>query len=338
MLTIFITDPFIFKSIFEMSSALTSLVPVLSGDNFTEWTDNIEPFLMSQGLWYVITQTKPAPGEDGELDWANDNLKAMGNMRLRMTPAVKSKVKDLPTALKIWDKLKEQYGKPGVSAVFTEFKRAMRATVPPNAHPASAIDEIIMYFDRIAAHDIDIPDFIKSMIIISKLPPRYEYVVENVAQIEISKHATIKPEQIRTSVVHAWEGKDQGNDKGKGSANKISAVKRKRDEPNFRQQRRDGSSSSSQQHNHNDSGSAKGEKQFKARGKRGGRKKWQKANEASTSARLQFAAPTIATTPSAKDVRVPFFKEAPPVQDGIFPQVKKAIDLARSMGLQPTAE
>ena len=38
----------------EMSSSLTTLVPVLTGPNYTSWAPMMQSFLMSQGQWKVI--------------------------------------------------------------------------------------------------------------------------------------------------------------------------------------------------------------------------------------------------------------------------------------------
>ena len=106
-----------------MSTSLTTLVPVLTGPNYTSWAPIMQSFLMSQGQWKVVMHPPPkavyktaeeAPKpiykkgdgtsellteeeelkkaqESGEvsnqqdiLDWWDLNAKALGNLRLRL--------------------------------------------------------------------------------------------------------------------------------------------------------------------------------------------------------------------------------------------------------------
>ena len=313
-----------------MSSILTSLVPVFDGSNFAAFTTPMQSYLMSQGLWYTLTQTQPAAGENDRADWDSDNLKALGNLRLRLSTPIAFKVSDFTKAAKVWDFLKDNYGKPGVAAVFTDFKLAMGITVPSDTHPGPAINNMIMYFDRVMASDIEIPDFIQAMIIISKLPPRYTLVAQSFSQIKMSDHSQLTPKAVQQAVVHSWEGRAHTHDNGSGKrANKLSAVKRKRDDPNFQQQQQQPQRPSGSSGNAGSAGK-------KPRGKRGGKKKHQQANEAS--GKMEFAAPTVLTEPSAKDVCRPFYQEPPRVRDGFFPHVAKAIDLARDLDVTPTIQ
>ena len=120
-----------------MSNALTQLVPVFNGANYQEWSDSIQSYLMSQGQWYVMTTTRP--NDDTESTWVQDNLKAMGNIRLRVSPSIVPRIRDKTTALEMWDTSTAEYGKPGVSAAFLEFKAMLEVSIPPNAHPGPAM-------------------------------------------------------------------------------------------------------------------------------------------------------------------------------------------------------
>ena len=89
-----------------MSSFLTQIVPVLTGQNWIEWQDKMEAYLMSTGGWSYIRDGDPtevilATNKDGDVtnqaefddwlakhhDWKDENLKAMGSIRLRLSPA-----------------------------------------------------------------------------------------------------------------------------------------------------------------------------------------------------------------------------------------------------------
>ncbi|KAI0351580.1 hypothetical protein OH77DRAFT_1411003, partial [Trametes cingulata] len=123
-----------------------------------------------------MTQTAPAPGENDERanEWNDDNLRAMGNILLRVSPAIRSKISDKGTALEMWDALKGEYDKSGMSATFSHFRAALNVTIPSSSHPGPAIDQIVEHFGKLEKSNVVIPEFIKAMIVVSKLPPTYE--------------------------------------------------------------------------------------------------------------------------------------------------------------------
>ena len=82
-----------------MSSSLTTLVPMLTGPNYTSWAPMMQSFLMSQGQWKVVmnppptaVETSPATNtKEAEISnqeeittWWDLNTKALGNIRLRL--------------------------------------------------------------------------------------------------------------------------------------------------------------------------------------------------------------------------------------------------------------
>ncbi|KAF5373559.1 hypothetical protein D9758_000925 [Tetrapyrgos nigripes] len=83
-----------------------------------------------------------------QADWDEKNNKAMGSIKLRLSPPVRQKTLGMTTAKAIWVFLKKTYGKPGVSAIYTDFKRATSITIPNDANPSAAIELIRMHFDR----------------------------------------------------------------------------------------------------------------------------------------------------------------------------------------------
>ena len=82
-----------------MSTSLTTLVPVLTGPNYTSWAPIMQSFLMSQGQWKVLTNPPPDPIKETPVDtkeaaitnqqeisdWWDLNAKALGNLRVTNT-------------------------------------------------------------------------------------------------------------------------------------------------------------------------------------------------------------------------------------------------------------
>ena len=138
-----------------MSNGLTTLVPTMDGSNFEDWESLIEAYLNSQGQGGALTQTRPEADHADRKDWDAANLKAMGNIRLRVTPSIADKIRQFGTAKEMWDHLKREYGTPGLPVIFSHFKAALSVTIPANSHPSPAINDFISRFDKLKAQKVD---------------------------------------------------------------------------------------------------------------------------------------------------------------------------------------
>ncbi|THU98722.1 hypothetical protein K435DRAFT_856368 [Dendrothele bispora CBS 962.96] len=259
---------------------------------------------MAQGQFYVMTTTCPANGAQGETTWKSDNLKAMGNICLRVSPLVKSQIAGKDTVFKMWDTLKETYSKPGVAAVFTEFKKAVDLHIPADKHPPPFIDKIIMCFTCIAAYSTktEVPAFIQAMLIISKLPDRYSYVVQSSTQTGVNDINELTPGSIcqlsMPGKAEASTTMSQGSSQGDGNGN--------------------------------------GKDKHHC-GKCGGKKNKQQDAHL-TEECSHTMSPLFVTDPSAFDIRCPFFEPSPQPSDVFFTATKQAINLVRDVGLELTIE
>ena len=227
-----------------MSNSLTSLVPVLDGSNYTAWGEPMQAYLMAQGQWYTVKETAPSkPKDDASAalqaeykSWKDDNLRAMGNISLRCTPSVRQYLKNLTTADKMWDKLFEEFGKPGLAAIFAEFKSAIELNVPASQNPQTAIQKLNEHFERLTGYGVTFPTFVYGMLLASKAPTYADVVIQMIAQTtEVDK---VDAKAIGQAMVNSREQK-QGRRKETPTASKaarITAIKRKPGEPNFNKQ------------------------------------------------------------------------------------------------------
>ena len=249
-----------------MSSSLTNLVPVLTGPNYQSWAPLMTSFLMSQGQWRILQKAcpilvtkkkeevmtgeeegsstsppKPKPlikivetTEESDIEeWEDLNSKAIGNIRLRLHHTIQYKFRDILDTGVLWVKLEKEYGNPGVIAIYMDFKAALDTKIPDNEDPSLAIDKILAHFGRLADNDVEIPKHLQTMIIMAKIPPSMETVAQMACQAEsIDK---LQVHRIRRSIMLAYEQKRKGGNNQQW-ANKLSAVKRAGDPPQFQQQ------------------------------------------------------------------------------------------------------
>ena len=141
----------------KMLSVLMSVVPLLTGPNYQHWASSMTSYLMSQGQWAsvatecpkevkrtkvegeAIIETDVVENVDNINKWIENNTRVVGNMRLCLHHTISFKFQNLTWATKLWNKLKDAYGQPGVMGVYMEFKAALETTIPNNTDPSLAL-------------------------------------------------------------------------------------------------------------------------------------------------------------------------------------------------------
>ena len=237
-----------------MSSVLMSVFPVLTGLNYQHWASSMTSYLMSQGQWASVAteclkevkrtkvegeaaiETNVIENIDEINKWIENNTRAVGNMRLRLHHTISFKFQNLTWATELWNKLNDAYGQPGVAGVYMEFKGALETTIPNNADPSLAIDKILAHFGRMAEGKASVPAYVQAMVLLAKIPPSMESLVQLFCESEdnISKIDTPK---IRRAILLAWKQKGYRKNQGQGGqAQRITLIKRGPQEPEFTQQ------------------------------------------------------------------------------------------------------
>jgi len=189
-----------------MSSNLTSLVPVLDGTNYQDWSVQMQSFLLSAGQWKCAkpgatiptlkesTTTTTRPGETEESpsittvttsdnsaevkEWSQDIEKALGNIRLRLSRSIQHQYAEEEDPASLWNSLKEKYGSPGMPTAFLEFKGIMDTVIPNGSDPSPSIDKILTHFTRLSSMKWAPPGEFIAMILLSKAPAYMESTIQ----------------------------------------------------------------------------------------------------------------------------------------------------------------
>lgn len=317
-----------------MSNALTTLVPVLDGSNWTAFSEAIQAYLMSQGQWYAVAEEAPtAPGDissDQERAefraWKEDNGRAMGNISLRCSPSIRQYLKNASTARAMWQTLTAEFGKPGMAAIFAEFKAAMDLTIPAGQNPQPAVQRLNEHFERLAAYEVKIPSFVHGMLLASKAPAYADFVVQILSQTEgVDK---IDPKAFGQAIVNAWEQR-QGRRRDVANAARVTAVKRKKGDPSFQQQQQQPQQQRSQRQRQQQQ--RDGDKKTR-RGKRGG-----KARRENEHAHLALAASALTAPQPSLESRIEGYRSIEP-DDSQYPRFKRAMELNKELGIPTSFE
>jgi hypothetical protein len=240
-----------------MSSQLTSLVPVLNGTNYQEWSMAMQNFLMSQGQWKCVQTEIPVgkarkvlvsttSSSDDKETIATETIEmdekaieawyeAVDNIRLRIHHTISYQYNSINTAYTLWNTLKEKYGQPRIMRSFLKFKGAMNTVIPGNTDPSPALDKISSHFARLRDLNLKVPEIVQVMMILSRAPPEMETVVQHIGQTKPERWNGIKVDNVIKAICLSWETTQRG--KGKQLTNKLSAVHRgPQNAPQFQQQ------------------------------------------------------------------------------------------------------
>lgn len=148
---------------------------------------------------------------------------------------------------------------------FAFFKAAINIRIPANEHPGPAISKIQSNIDELSGAGLSLPAPMRTLIVLGAAPSRYDAVIQlALSQKEIKD---LMVASVQEALVTSWE---QSKNKGQLSAQKISAIKQKKDNPSFSQQQRPEGSSSTGKKEWDDKGKGKA-KGFTPRGKCSGK-------------------------------------------------------------------
>jgi hypothetical protein len=115
-------------------------------------------------------------------EWEEQNSKAVGCIRLRLHHSIAYKFNTKDMAGELWDAVKEEYGAPGTTAVYLEFKNVLDMPFPPNVDPSVILDKMGVHFGRMEESKVPIPEYLKCMIVMSKIPSSMDTVAQMLAQ------------------------------------------------------------------------------------------------------------------------------------------------------------
>ena len=184
----------------QMSSQLTSLVPMLNGTNYQQWSAAMQSFLMSQGQWKctregaedtttTTREQKGGPsitvttGKEEVASWNEDAEKALGNIHLCLHHTIGYQFNDVMNPSTLWETLKAKYGPVGLTHAFVEFKAIMDTAIPNGVDPSPALDKIMSHYVHLNNMDCEIPKKILSMMLLAKAPASMETIVQMFSRI-----------------------------------------------------------------------------------------------------------------------------------------------------------
>ena len=240
----FVGSPLTNKINQNMSSSLTTLVPVLSGPNYTSWAPMMQSFLMSQEQCKVIMNHPPKAIEislatdikEAEISnqeeittWWDLNTKALGNICLRLHHTIQYNQCDSKTTAQLWETLEENYSKPGMASIYLELKAAFDMPIPANSDPSLALEKITSHFGKLseAGSSVTLSTHLQALILMAKLPPTFDSLAQIMCQTD--KITNLDLEKVKRAIIVSWDQRNNGGGRAarpQKNANAISGVQR----------------------------------------------------------------------------------------------------------------
>jgi transposase InsO family protein len=286
--------------------------------------------------------------------WQKGNDMALGNLTLRLSPAIQQRLSPNFNAQETWEWIMREFGSATLPSVYRDLREAITIRINPAHHPGPQFEKMEAAFGRMSstqigkgssARKLHVPDVIQALIAMAAIPNKWEYLIPILCQnIEIDdlEIADIKDILVTQFENETNRGAHKGNKKEQ-HANKLSNVKRKRDnDPRFKKQsgspQQAADSPPPNQQQHKQRGARAGARGGKAKGK--GKASQAGHSHVASVAALTPALPSPSTTsvahigPSSSIVTRTVSIPHPTLQarvEGPYPTVNRALSLLERM-------
>src|SRR5580693_6402463 len=227
-----------------MSTALTTFVPILVGTNYQAWSAKMRAYLSSVDLWLIVSATTARPVQAGEAqtNWDTADARAIGIISLTLADHVFRKVRSLVnTAQPIeaaqlsnlwWTQIETHYGTISPSQVFDLIKQAINFRLDGSSHPRPQLERLEAIHADLATNQAELPEFVRSMILLSRLPPTWETSI--IQTVMSGGQVTGITWALTTQTIIRYWDADQAKRVGhRPTAHKLSAVKKFQGPPSF---------------------------------------------------------------------------------------------------------
>lgn len=218
-----------------MSSSLEKFVSLFDGSGYIAWAESMKAWLMSQGLWQVASGAEQAPpNTDVSMlkAWNKENDQAFRAMSLRLAPSVRSRSTGSTGGLAsaLWQALRANFGQEGPSQIYVDFKSTISIRVPVE-NPLPEMTRISERYQRLEAAGVQVPGIIQALLLLSALPKEYDSLASTILSTTATSALTYN--LVRDGVTAEVARRSAFGRSGE-TTNKLSAVKRKENNPKWK--------------------------------------------------------------------------------------------------------
>ena len=190
----------------------------------------MKAFLQASGLWRIVNRshTRPAAAGANQQAWDLSDDMAQGHFTLRLSHNICNEVG--ATSTDTWTNLQTHFGTVKVSHIYGDFKSPVSFKISGSQSPQAKIKRFGTHLQRLAAHNVIIPDNIIGMMFLAALPARWDHVVAIYLQGK-AQIVDVTSVQVRHAMIAKY---DQTISRDRQQAHYISAIKRKGEHPKYK--------------------------------------------------------------------------------------------------------
>ena len=174
---------------------------------------------------------------DAELaTWHKQDDQALGHIILHLSSAIQQNLDTSHNAEDLWTWLENSYEKNTLSSVYKDLREVLNTHFLPNQHPTPIFEKLEAAYSCLndinigpVYGNLHIQPTLQGLIALANMPKEWEDVVTIINSAMTIQNIALK--EIRSLVVNHYETKHSIRSSKSHQATKISAVKRKRDQP-----------------------------------------------------------------------------------------------------------
>jgi hypothetical protein len=204
----------------------------------------MKAYLSSVDLWLIVSSATPRPPQAGEAqsNWDTADARAIGIISLTLADHVLRKVNSLVTVAQPlvaaqlsslwWTQIENHYETISSSQVFDLIKQVINFRLDGSTHPRPQLEQLEGIHADLALNQAELPEFVQSMILLSRLPPAWETSI--IQTIMSGGQVTGITWALTTQTIIRYWDADQAKRVGhRPTAHKLSAVKKFQGPPSF---------------------------------------------------------------------------------------------------------
>ena len=137
------------------------------------------------------------------------------------------------TSTQTWTNLETAFGLVGVFCIYGDFKALVGFKISGSQHPVAELQHFFTHLECLRANNVQIPDKIVRMIILSSLIARWDHIAAIYLQGKTAMQQ-ITSAAVQQAIVAEFDWMSRGSQQ---HTHKISVVKRKGKHPSYQQQK-----------------------------------------------------------------------------------------------------
>ena len=135
-------------------------------------------------------------------DYFEKDEKIKGYLILAVAPNIQHIVESQDTSREAFAELRRLYGTPGVAVAFTDFLTTIRWSFTGKEGPAPQISKFLSHIQRLATHNIVLPNTVTAMLVLAALPRNWDGMASTILATSTTDNLTV--DRIMPMIMNEW--------------------------------------------------------------------------------------------------------------------------------------